>query len=233
MKLKFLIKRFHIKSNEKNGFDYRLFLYKDKEFNKKASFWHDINYLNDNGTYNMVIEVPQGNLKKLEMCKSETHNPIKQDSKTNKLTGQTYLRYYKLTPYFNYGFIPQTWENNKKLNFEKYYGDNDPIDVVEISEKRYHIGQIIKVKVLGSFCLIDEGEVDWKIIAIEENEKFEEDILTDNRVRKIMDWFMLYKTYDGKEENTIYLNKRFDAEETKQIIKETHEDYLKLIHSKL
>lgn len=45
-------------------------------------------------------------------------------------------------------------------------GDNDPVDVVEIGSEQLVSGQVYKVKVLGAYAMIDEGELDWKIIAI-------------------------------------------------------------------
>lgn len=42
-------------------------------------------------------------------------------------------------------------------------GDNDPLDVVELSEQPMEMGQIAEIKVLGCFALIDEGETDWKV----------------------------------------------------------------------
>ena len=44
--------------------------------------------------------------------------------------------------------------------------DNDPIDVCEIGSKVCTRGEIIKVKVQGILAMIDEGETDWKVIAI-------------------------------------------------------------------
>ncbi len=44
-----------------------------------------------------------------------------------------------------------------------------------------------------------------------------------------MDWFKIYKTYDGKPENTIGFNgKVFSKEESLRIIHETHLEFLKL-----
>lgn len=45
-------------------------------------------------------------------------------------------------------------------------GDNDPVDVVEIGSQQLETGGVYKVKVLGAYAMIDEGELDWKIIAI-------------------------------------------------------------------
>jgi hypothetical protein len=36
-------------------------------------------------------------------------------------------------------------------------GDDDPIDIVDLSSKDRQILDIVRVKVLGAFCLIDEG----------------------------------------------------------------------------
>lgn len=67
--------------------------------------------------------------------------------------------------------IPQTWENDKYLDKEtKCYGDNDPIDIVEISNKKFACGSITPIKVLGAVCLLDQGELDWKIICINSEE---------------------------------------------------------------
>ena len=37
-----------------------------------------------------------------------------QDTKNNIFTNELELRYYAQFPLFNYGFIPQTWEQNIK-----------------------------------------------------------------------------------------------------------------------
>lgn len=40
------------------------------------------------------------------------------------------------------------------------------VDVVKIGESRAKIGQVLKVKPLAALAMIDEGELDWKIVAI-------------------------------------------------------------------
>ena len=44
-------------------------------------------------------------------------------------------------------------------------GDNDPLDVVEIGTTQLTPGAVVKVKVLGVFAMIDDGETDWKVRA--------------------------------------------------------------------
>lgn len=52
----------------------------------------------------------------------------------------------------------------------KAKGDDDPLDVCEIGEAVGYTGQIKQVKVLGIMALLDEGETDWKILAIDVND---------------------------------------------------------------
>ena len=45
-------------------------------------------------------------------------------------------------------------------------GDNDPVDVVEIGTKQLDMGGVYPVKPLATLAMIDDGELDWKIVAI-------------------------------------------------------------------
>ena len=87
----------------------------------------------------------------------------------------------------------QTWEDpGHKDGDTGCCGDNDPIDICDIGNKvRERLiqlqlnsiksptfwphdyfdqvctrGEVIKIKVLGTLALIDEGETDWKVIVI-------------------------------------------------------------------
>lgn len=42
------------------------------------------------------------------------------------------------------------------------------MDVVEIGSTTLEQGGVYRVKVLGVFAMIDDGELDWKVIAINE-----------------------------------------------------------------
>ena len=216
---------FSSKTNNETGKKFRVFLLKNQ---KVKSFWHNISLKNNDKTFNMVVEIPKETTAKYEMSKEEDNNPIKQD--LIKKTKQ--LRFYKIDPIFNYGFFPKTWENSVKTYFKKYKGDDDPYDVVEIGKKKYITGQIVKVRVLSSFCLIDHGEVDWKILVVNENEydEYKKDKkLYDELIKKIMEWFKVYKTYEGKKYNKILFNdKLFDESYTKDLIEEGYNDYKKL-----
>ena len=69
---------------------------------------------------------------------------------------------------WNYGAFPQTWENPNHIDADtKAGGDKDPLDVCEIGERIAHSGEVKQVKVLGVFGLLDQGETDWKVLAID------------------------------------------------------------------
>ena len=64
--------------------------------------------------------------------------------------------------------MPQTWEqpDHTWKGLEGYGGDDDPVDVVDISSFSVPTGSVIKCKPLAALAMIDEGEVDWKLIVI-------------------------------------------------------------------
>ena len=181
--------------------DDKYFLYKD---GKVVSFLNDIKYKEDN-VYNMVCEIPVNTLDKMEMSKLY-NNPIVQDLEDNK---PRKFKYGEIP--WNYGFIPQTLEDKDiicdKLNLP---GDGDPLDVIDVSDIKAKIGDIIKIKVIGIMPLIDEGEADWKVIGINIKDSLSNIIdsvsdLYPFQTNKIYDWFLNYKKY--KEENKVGMNK--------------------------
>ncbi|XP_065578131.1 inorganic pyrophosphatase-like isoform X2 [Artemia franciscana] len=222
-----------------NTLEYRVFLKNETTY---LSPFHDIPlFANElKKTYNMVVEVPRWTNAKMEICKEEPLNPIKQDIKKGN------LRYVaNCFPHhgyiWNYGALPQTWENPNEVDERTgCKGDNDPIDVCEIGHRVAKRGQVIEVKVLGCFALIDEGETDWKIIAIDVNDPLAEKLNDIDDVEKHMpgflkatvEWFRVYKMPDGKPANQF----AFDAEAKNkdfahEVIHETHIFWKQLIHN--
>ena len=97
----------------------------------------------------------------MEVALDEEGTPIKQDTKKGK------LRDYPYNINWNYGLVPQTWEDPEHTNEEAGgAGDNDPVDVVEIGTTALEMGGVYTVKPIGIYAMIDEGELDWKLIAI-------------------------------------------------------------------
>ncbi|XP_062348958.1 inorganic pyrophosphatase 2, mitochondrial isoform X1 [Cinclus cinclus] len=191
--------------------------------------------------FNMIVEVPRWTNAKMEIATEEPLNPIKHDIKKGK------LRYVaNIFPHkgyiWNYGALPQTWEDpNHTDNVTGCCGDNDPIDVCEIGSKIRSSGEIVQVKVLGVLALVDEGETDWKIIAISADDPEAQKIHDIDDVKKhkpgyleaTVDWFQLYKVPDGKPENHFAFNGEFKNKDfAVEIIKSTHEHWKALLHKK-
>ncbi|EAZ24749.1 hypothetical protein OsJ_08520 [Oryza sativa Japonica Group] len=141
---------------------------------------------------------------------------------------------------WNYGLFPQTWEDPTLANtdVEGAFGDNDPVDVVEIGERRANIGDVLKVKPLAALAMIDEGELDWKIVAISLDDPKASLVNDVDDVEKhfpgtltaIRDWFRDYKIPDGKPANRFGLgNKPTSKEYALKVIEETNESWEKLV----
>jgi inorganic pyrophosphatase len=188
----------------------------------------------DDGLLNFVVEIPKETSAKMEVATEEPNTPIKQDTKKGK------LRYYPYNINWNYGLLPQTWEDPSHSNpeVENSFGDNDPVDVVEIGERQAEIGEVLKVKPLGVLAMIDEGELDWKVVAISITDPKAHLVNDVHDVEKhfpgtltaIRDWFRDYKIPDGKPANKFGLgDKAADKEYALKVIAETNEAWAKLV----
>eukprot|EP00745_Piridium_sociabile_P007844 TRINITY_DN152784_c0_g1_i1.p1 TRINITY_DN152784_c0_g1~~TRINITY_DN152784_c0_g1_i1.p1 ORF type:complete len:290 (-),score=78.99 TRINITY_DN152784_c0_g1_i1:255-1124(-) len=223
-----------VERGQPNTKEFRVF-FKGPNGNIISPF-HDIPLYSDAKakTCNMVVEIPRWTNAKMEICKEEKLNPIKQDTKKDK------LRYVKnIFPHhgyiWNYGALPQTWEDPKhKDELTGTNGDNDPIDVCEIGHKIHKQGAVIQVKILGAMLLIDEGETDWKVIAIDVTDPLAKKLNGIEDVEKEMpgflkatyEWFRYYKVPDGKPENTVYNDgKCQNREESLAVIDLTHKQW--------
>ena len=146
-------------SGEPGSLEWRLHYFSGET---PISPWHDVPYKNTDGTYNALIEIPRWTRRKFEIATGEPFNPIKQDVKNGLL--RTYAHGDMLC---NYGAIPQTWEDPRKVHaLTGAAGDADPIDVIELGSRGWATGSIVAVKLLGVLAMVDEGETDWKLLAI-------------------------------------------------------------------
>lgn len=133
----------------------------------------------------------------------------------------------------------QTWEDpNHTDPGTNCKGDNDPIDICDISERVCTVGEIKQVKVLGIMAMIDEGETDWKVIGIDVNDPNAAKINDVDDIDKVMpgqlaatnEWFRIYKIPAGKPENTFAFNG--DAKNRDfaiKVIEETMEAWKKMV----
>jgi len=173
----------------------------------------------------------------MEIATKEPLNPIKQDIKKEK------LRYVaNCFPHhgyiWNYGALPQTWENPGAIDASTgCKGDNDPIDVCEIGSRIHKRGAVVQVKILGVFALIDEGETDWKLLAVDITDPLAEKLNDVEDIEKLMpgylrasvEWFRIYKIPDGKPENQFAFNgEAKNAAFAYKVIEETHKYWVSL-----
>ncbi len=146
------------------------------------NIWHDMNPARiTSERFDAVVEISRGQQSKYEL-----------DKETGLIRLDRVL--YTSTHYpQNYGFIPRT-----------YAGDNDPLDVLILCSQPLVPMTIVTCIPIGAVKMIDNGEVDEKIIAIAANdptyssyESIEE--IPAHVFQEIRHFFQVYKTLEGKE----------------------------------
>lgn len=106
--------------------------------------WHGAHFGNKAPELvNAVIEIPQGSRSKYEVDK---------ETGLLKLDRVIYSSFHYPV---NYGFIPQTLGQ-----------DNDPLDILVICSQAIQSLCLVEAKVIGNMQMIDQGQVDDKIIAV-------------------------------------------------------------------
>ena len=74
--------------------------------------------------------------------------------------------------------------------------------------------QVFFLQILGTLALLDEGETDWKLLAIDINDPMASELNDIADVERLMpgllkatvEWFRIYKIPDGKPENQFAFN---------------------------
>lgn len=203
------------------------------EEGKDISPWHDLPLATEaEGEFWMVTEIPKMTKPKMEIATKEPGNPIAQDTKKGK------LREYHGPIFWNYGYLPQTWEDPNVEHPElKVFGDNDPVDVVEIGTRAREQGEVSRVKVLGALAMIDDGELDWKVLAIGVDDPLAAELQDVSDLESkapgvisgVREWFRWYKTPDGKPLNAFGFNEEpLGRKAALKVIEETHGHWKRL-----
>lgn len=155
----------------------------------------------ENGVVNAIIEIPQGSSLKIEY--NRTHGIFELDRVEPNVFPKP----------VNYGFIPQTKDT-----------DGDELDVLVICDEPIPTGVLVKAKVIGVFNFEDDGEMDYKIVCVPEDDRNTGDSISSlddlpNRWKeKISFHFAHYK--DLKKPGTTKVLGWGNAEEAKKIIHE-------------
>ena len=123
---------------------------------KKTDYYH-LPLFSPDKNINAVIEIPAGTNKKFEFNNESKSFEIDKEKGKHRII--------KFLPYLgNYGFIPSTYSDPKKG------GDGDALDVLVLSES-VATGTVMETIPIAMLKLIDDGEIDYKIIAIPSDEK--------------------------------------------------------------
>ena len=121
-----------------------------------------------------VVEIPAGTTLKIE------YNPRSKRFEPDTLDGS--VRRINFLPYLgNYGFIPSTMMD------EARGGDGDALDVLVLSES-VPVGTVMQVLPIATLLLLDDGEIDTKIIAVPTD--------TTKRILQVDDFQDLFIHYD-------------------------------------
>tara|TARA_B100000686_G_C16793430_1_gene980416 strand:+ start:1839 stop:2525 length:687 start_codon:yes stop_codon:yes gene_type:complete len=108
-----------------------------------------------NGLLHVIVEIPAGTNQKWEVTKSD--GKMIWEMKKGK------RRIVKYLPYpTNYGMVPRT------LLPEQLGGDGDPLDILLLGPAKPR-GEVAVGRLIGILKLLDDGERDDKLIAVEVN----------------------------------------------------------------
>lgn len=116
-------------------------------------FLRDFPAVTEDGYINMVIEIPAGSNQKWEVEKEHGH--LEWETVGDSLRVVPYLPYPA-----NYGMIPQTWLPAGEG------GDDDPLDVILLGPA-VERGTVLHVRLVGVIKMLDRGEQDDKLIAVD------------------------------------------------------------------
>ena len=147
----------------------------------KKNPWHDVEFgENAPSIVNGIIEIPKGTRAKYELDK---------DSGMLKLDRVLFSSVYYPA---NYGFIPKT-----------YCDDDDPLDILILSQIDIVPLCIVSAKVIGVMRMIDGGEADDKIIAVAEGDPSVNHIndiseLPQHFISEMRNFFEDYKKLENK-----------------------------------
>ncbi|QQS33322.1 MAG: inorganic pyrophosphatase [Acidobacteriota bacterium] len=192
----------------------------------KAHPWHGIEIGNDApGEVTVFIEIVPRDTVKYEV-----------DKETGYLKIDRPQQYSNVVP-ANYGFIPETYCGGgiaamarAKTPIPISDGDNDPLDILVLSEHHIPRGDIIlKARPIGGFCLIDGGEADDKIIAVLKGDKVFEQYteisqLPKGILERFEHYFLTYKSLPDAP-NICQIAYSYDREECYQVINAAVSDY--------
>merc|ERR1740138_96880 len=202
------------------------------------SLWHDVDlhvktWLDeDTGLFHYINEIPLGTLEKHEVQPGEPYNRIVEDP-----VGSERLKAFGRPVPFNYGCFPQTYRDPDEIDeLHGAPGDDDPLDVLDVSGHSVGVGAVVECRILGAVCLVDEGEADWKVFVVNtkagplSHAKSIEDVedVVPGRIQGMLGWMEDFKHSTGKDTATLHY-KIHDAEWAKALVDRDHASWHRLV----
>ena len=172
------------------------------------------------GDVQAVIEVPAGRTEKWEVGKEG--GDLKWKFKKGKPRIVKYIGYPG-----NYGMVPRT------LLPKELGGDGDPLDIILLGPPLKR-GDVVSAKLMGVLKLLDNGEQDDKLIAVQMNSPLNKSNSLKELgeqfpgIKEILEqWFVNYKDNKKMQSNGFR-----NLEEAKKILKEASEQFEKAVSKK-
>jgi inorganic pyrophosphatase len=171
--------------------------------------WHGVSIgANQPDVVDGIIEIPKNTKAKYEL------------DKDSGLLRMDRVLFSSMHYPANYGFIPQT-----------YCDDNDPLDILVLSQIDIVPMCIVSAKVIGVMRMIDGGELDDKIIAVANDDVSVNHIndiseLPKHTLDELKNFFEDYKKLEKK---TVEVEDFQNATVAKEIVKKSIADYKALI----
>lgn len=203
------------------------------------SMWHHVDlhvksWLDeDTGLFHYVNEIPKGALQKFELQTKLENNVIREDPK-----GSGKLASFGQPVPFNYGCFPQTFRDPEEADdIFGAPGDDDPLDVLDLSPEAAGVGEVVCCRPLGAVCLIDEGQADWKVIVVNTNAKGplasartieEAERFAPGRIEEALRWMDDFKQHRSNGESVLHYEIH-DASRAVGIIEKDHAAWKRLV----
>ncbi|RYZ90397.1 MAG: inorganic pyrophosphatase [Proteobacteria bacterium] len=191
--------------------------------------WHGIAVWAKSPFLNVFIEIVPTDTVKYELDKESGYLSIDRPQKFSNIVPALY------------GFVPQTYCGeataefaSKASNLGQLEGDGDPLDICVLTERTITHGDILlQAKPIGGFRMIDQGEVDDKIIAVLKDDAVYGGYNDVSEVpKKVLDrlqhYFLTYKDIPGNgERNKISIETTYGAQDALKVIELSAADYRK------
>ena len=188
--------------------------------------WHGIAVWASATYLNVFIEIVPSDTVKYEL-----------DKETGYLSIDRPQKFSNIVPAL-YGFVPQTFCGPKVANYAStesklgaLEGDGDPLDICVLTERAISHGDILLLaKPIGGFRMIDQGEVDDKIVAVLIDDAVYGEINDISQcppsvLNRLKHYFLTNKESPGVAECKISIEATYGAQDALKVIELSAADY--------